>query len=75
MVDSSDKMWSSGEGNGKSFQYYCLENPMNSMRRLKDMTLEDEPPQVSRCPIYYEGRAELLELTPERCPFHHKGME
>ena len=31
MVESSDKMWSTGEGNGKPLQYSCLENPMNSM--------------------------------------------
>ena len=35
-------MWSTGEGNGKPFQYSCLENPMNSMKRQKDMTLKDE---------------------------------
>ena len=35
--------WSTGEGNGKPLQYSCLENPMNSMKRQKDMTLEDEP--------------------------------
>ena len=45
MVESSDKMWSLGEGNGKPLQYSCLENPMNSMKRQKDMTLEDEPPR------------------------------
>ena len=33
MVESSEKMWSSGEGNGKPFHYSCLENPMNSMKR------------------------------------------
>ena len=33
MVESSDKMWSTGEGNGKPLQYSCLENPMNSMKR------------------------------------------
>ena len=33
MVESSDKMWSTGEGNGKPLQYSCLENPMNSMNR------------------------------------------
>ena len=33
MVESSDKTWSSGEGNGKPLQYSCLENPMNSMKR------------------------------------------
>ena len=35
-------MWSTGEGNGKSLQYSCLENPMNSMKRQKDMSLKDE---------------------------------
>ena len=43
MVESSDKMWSTGEGNGKPFQYSCYENPINSMKRQKDMTVEDEP--------------------------------
>ena len=42
MVESSDKMWSTGEGNGKPLQYSCLENPMNSMKRPKDRTLKDE---------------------------------
>ena len=45
MVESSDKMWSTGEGNGKPLQHSCLENPMNSMKRQKDMTLKDEPPR------------------------------
>ena len=42
MGEVSDKMWSTGEGNGKSVQYFCLENPMNSMRRQKDRILKDE---------------------------------
>ena len=42
MVESSDRMWSTGEGNGKPLQYSCLENPMNSMKRQKDRTLKDE---------------------------------
>ena len=42
MVESSVKMWSTGEGTGKAFQYSCLENPMNSMKRQKDRTLKDE---------------------------------
>ena len=42
MVENSDKTWSTGEGNGKPFQYSCLENPMNSMKRQKDRTLKDE---------------------------------
>jgi len=45
MVESSDKVWSSGEGNGKPLQYSCLENPMNSMKRQKYRTLKDELPR------------------------------
>ena len=41
MVENSDKMWSTEEGNGKPLQYSCLENPMNSMKRQKYMTLKD----------------------------------
>ena len=42
MVESSDEMWSTGEGHGKPLQYSCLENPINSMKRQKDRTLKDE---------------------------------
>ena len=42
MVESSDKMWSTGERNGKSLQYYSLKNLMNSMKRQKDRTLKYE---------------------------------
>ena len=42
MVKSSDKMWPTGEGNGKPLQHSCLENPMNSMKRQNDGTLKDE---------------------------------
>ena len=45
MVESSDKMWSTGEGNGKPLQYSCLENPMNSMKRQKGRTLKEELPR------------------------------
>ena len=45
MMDSSDKMCSTGEGNGKPLQYSCLENAMNSMKRQKDRTLKDELPR------------------------------
>ena len=44
MAESSDKMWSTGEGKDKSFQYSCCEDPMNSMKRQKDRTLKDELP-------------------------------
>ena len=46
MVESSDKMWSTGEGNDKSLQYSCLENPMKSMKRQKDRILKDELPRL-----------------------------
>ena len=46
MVESSDKTWITGEGNGKRFQYFCLENPMNSMKRQKDRALKDELPRL-----------------------------
>ena len=45
MVESSDKIWSPGEGKGKTLQYSCLENPMNSMKMQNDMTLKDELPR------------------------------
>ena len=46
MVESSDKKWSTGEGNGKPLQYSCLESSMNSMKRQKDRTLKDELPRL-----------------------------
>ena len=45
MVESSDKMWSTGEGTGIPLQCSYLENPMNSMKRQKYMTLKDELPR------------------------------
>ena len=44
MVEMSDRMRSTGEGNGKPLQYSCLESPMNSMERQKDRTLKEELP-------------------------------
>ena len=38
-------MWSTGEGNGESLQYSCLENPMNSMKRQNNRTKKDELPR------------------------------
>ena len=45
IVESSHKTQSVGEGNGKSVQYSCLENPINSTKRQKDVTLKDELPR------------------------------
>ena len=46
MVERSDRMWSTGEGNRKPLQYSCLENPMNSIKRQKYRTLKDELPRL-----------------------------
>ena len=63
MVESSDKTWYTGEGNGKPLQYSCLEDPMNTIKRQKDRILKDELPRS-------EGAQYLLEnskeITPER---------
>ena len=45
MVERSDKMRSTGEGNGKPLQYSCLENLMNSMKKLNDRILKEELPR------------------------------
>ena len=45
MVESSDKTWSTGGGNGKPLQYSCLENPMNRMKRKKGMALKEKLPR------------------------------
>ena len=46
MVKTSDKTRSTGEGNGKPLQFSCLEIPMNTMKKQKDMTLKDELPRL-----------------------------
>ena len=46
MVERSDRMWSTGDGNGKPLQYSCLENPMNSMRRQNDRMLKEALPRL-----------------------------
>ena len=63
MVESSDKMWSTGEGNDKLLQYSCLENPM---KRQKDRTLKDELPRSV-------GAQYVLEISGEITPERMKG--
>ena len=46
IVESSDKTFSTGEGNGKPLQYSCLENPMNSMKRQNHRILKEELPRL-----------------------------
>ena len=53
-VERSDRMWSTGEGNGKPLQYSCLENLMNSMKRQNDRILKEELPR-SVCAQYATG--------------------
>ena len=50
MVERSDRMWSTREGNGKPIQYSCLENPMNSMKRQNDRILKEELPRSVGAP-------------------------
>ena len=63
MVERSDRMWSTGEGNGKPLQYSCLENPMNSMKRQNDRILKEKLPR-SVGAQYTTG--DSGEITPER---------
>ena len=63
MVEKSDRMWSTGEGNGKPLQYSCLENPMNSMKRQNDRIPKEELPR-SLGARYATG--DQWRKTPER---------
>ena len=45
MGERSDRMWSTGEGNGKPLQYSCLENPVNSMKRQNNRITKEEFPR------------------------------
>ena len=63
MVESSDKTWSTGEGNGKPLQYSCLENSMISMKRQKDRTLKEELPRLVG--VQY-ATGDQWRITPER---------
>jgi len=63
MVEKSDRMWSTGERNGKPLQDSCLETPMNSVKRQKDRTLKDGQPR-SEGAQYATG--DSGEITPER---------
>ena len=55
MVESSDKTWSTGEGNGKPLQHSCLENPMNSTKRQKDRTVNNELPRTLQKDVTGDG--------------------
>ena len=63
MEERADRMWSTGEGNGKPLQYSCLENPRNSMKRQNDRLLKEELPR-SVGAQYATG--DQWKITPER---------
>ena len=66
MVERSDRMWSTGDGNGKPLQYSCLENPMNSMKSQNDRILKQELPKSL-------GPKMLLKISGEITPERMKG--
>ena len=55
IVKSTEKMQSTGKGNGNPLQHSCLENSMDSVNRQKDMTLEDESPMLEGV-LYATGK-------------------
>ena len=61
IVKSSDKTWFTGGGNGEPLQHCCLKNPRDSMKRQKDMTLEDEPPRLEG--VHYATGEEWRTIT------------
>ena len=63
MVERSDRMWSTGEGNGKALQYSCLKNPRNSMKRQNDRILKEELPRSVGA---QHATGDQWEITPER---------
>ena len=63
LVEMSDRMWSTREGNGKPLQYSCIENPMNSMKRQNDRILKEELPRSVGPNMLMEISG---EITPER---------
>ena len=63
MVEMSDGMWSTGEGNRKPLQFSCLENPMNSRKSQNDRILKEELPRSVVPNMLQEISG---EITPER---------
>ena len=66
MAERSDRMWSTGEGNGKPLHYSCLKNPMNSMKRQKHRTLREELPRLVG--VQYAEGNEGMEPKQEQYP-------
>ena len=66
-------MWSTGEGNGKPLQYSYLENPINSMKRQKDMTPEDEHSRLEGVQ-YATGEEQRAITNSSRKKMKHFGQ-
>ena len=74
IVKSSDKTWSTGGGNDNPLQYPYCENPVNSMKRQKDITLEDEPPRLEgvQCVNVVDQRAIINHSRKNETPESEK---
>ena len=59
MVERSDRIWFTGEGNGKPIQYSCLQNPMKSMKRQNDRILKEELPRSVGAQYAMENSGEI----------------
>ena len=65
-MKGSDRMWYTGEGNGKPLRFSCLENPINSMKRQKEITPEYVPSRLEvSSMLLRKSRGQLL-IAPER---------
>ena len=74
MVESSDKTQSTVEGNGKPFQYSCLEKLINSMKRQKEMTLKDELSRSDQLNTVAQSCLTLsnpMDCSMSGLPVHH----
>ena len=71
IVKSSDKMWSTGGGNGHPLQYSCHENPINSMKKPKNMILEDESPR-SEVVQYATGEEQRVITNSSRKSYYEE---
>ena len=74
-VESFDKTWSTGEGNGKPLQHSCCQSTMNSMKRQKGMKMKDELTRLvgAQCVTGEEWRNnskknEEMESKPKQRP-------
>ena len=63
---SSDKTWSAGGGNGKPLQYSCHKNPMDSIKRQKDMTQKKSPTGQTVSSVLLEKSGGQILSAPER---------